>query len=81
VVEIFARRLQTQEALTQQIADAINDELKPAGVAVMIDARHECMTTRGVHHREVSTLTTQFTGVFKADRALQDRFISFCNRR
>jgi GTP cyclohydrolase I len=81
VVEIFARRLQTQEALTQQIADAIVDELKPAGVAVMIDARHECMTTRGVHHREVSTLTTQFTGVFKTDRALQDRFISFCNRR
>ncbi|HEX4197601.1 MAG TPA: GTP cyclohydrolase I FolE [Caulobacteraceae bacterium] len=81
VVEIFARRLQTQEALTQQIADAIVDELKPAGVAVLIDAKHECMTTRGVHHREVSTLTTQFTGVFKTDRALQDRFINFCNRR
>ncbi len=80
VVEIFAKRLQTQEALTQQIVEAINDNLKPAGVAVMIDARHECMTTRGVHHRHVSTLTTQFAGVFKTDRALQDRFISFCNR-
>jgi GTP cyclohydrolase I len=80
VVEIFARRLQTQETLTQQIADAITDNLKPAGVAVLIDAKHECMTTRGVHHRHVSTLTTQFTGVFKTDRQLQDRFISFCNR-
>ena len=81
VVEIFSRRLQTQETLTQQIADAITDNLKPAGVAVLIDAVHECMTTRGVHHRHVSTITTQFTGVFKTDRALQDRFISFCNRR
>jgi len=80
VVEIFSRRLQTQETLTQQIADAITDNLKPAGVAVLIDAKHECMTTRGVHHRHVSTLTTQFTGVFKTDRALQDRFITFCNR-
>jgi GTP cyclohydrolase IA len=80
VVEIFAKRLQTQETLTQQIADAITDNLKPAGVAVLIDAKHECMTTRGVHHRQVSTLTTQFTGVFKSDRALQDRFIAFCNR-
>jgi GTP cyclohydrolase IA len=80
VVEIFAKRLQTQETLTQQIADAITDNLKPAGVAVLIDAKHQCMTTRGVHHRRVSTLTTQFTGVFKTDRALQDRFISFCNR-
>jgi GTP cyclohydrolase I len=49
-------------------------------VAVLIDAKHECMTTRGVHHRHVSTITTQFTGVFKTDRQLQDRFISFCNR-
>ena len=80
VVEIFSRRLQTQETLTQQIADAITDNLKPAGVAVLIDAKHECMTTRGVHHRHVSTLTTQFTGVFKTDRALQDRFITFCSR-
>jgi GTP cyclohydrolase IA len=81
VVEIFSRRLQTQETLTQQIADAITDNLKPAGVAVLIDAVHECMTTRGVHHRHVSTITTQFTGVFKTDRQLQDRFISFCNRK
>ena len=80
VVEIFSRRLQTQETLTQQIADAITDSLRPAGVAVLIDAEHQCMTTRGVNHRHVSTLTTQFTGVFKSDHALQDRFIAFCNR-
>jgi GTP cyclohydrolase IA len=81
VVEIFARRLQTQETLTQQIVDAINDTLAPAGVAVLIDAEHQCMTTRGVHHRHVSTITTQFTGVFKTDRALQDRFLAFANRK
>ena len=81
VVEIFSKRLQTQETLTQQIADAITDSLKPAGVAVLIDAEHQCMTTRGVHHRHVSTITTQFTGVFKADRALQERFLSFCHRK
>ena len=77
VVEIFAKRLQTQETMTQQIAQAINDTLKPAGVAVMIDAEHQCMTTRGVHHKHVSTITTQFTGVFKTDRALQERFLRF----
>jgi GTP cyclohydrolase IA len=81
VVEIFSRRLQTQETLTQQIADAINDNLRPAGVAVLIDAEHQCMTTRGVHHRHVSTITTQFTGVFKTDRSLQDRFLAFANRK
>ena len=68
VVEIFARRLQTQETMTQQIADAITDSLRPAGVAVLIDAAHQCMTTRGVHHRHVTTITTQFTGVFKTTR-------------
>jgi len=81
VVEIFCKRLQTQETLTQQIADAITDSLKPAGVAILIDAQHQCMTTRGVHHRHVSTITTQFTGVFKSDRGLQERFLSFCNRK
>jgi GTP cyclohydrolase I len=81
VVEIFARRLQTQETLTQQIANAINENLDPAGVAILIDAEHQCMTTRGVHHRHVSTITTQFTGVFKTDIALQERFLSFCNRK
>jgi GTP cyclohydrolase I len=81
VVEIYSRRLQTQETLTQQIADSIVDTLKPAGVAVLIDAEHQCMTTRGVHHRHVSTITTQFCGVFRTDKELQKRFLDFCNRR
>ena len=81
VVEIFSRRLQTQETLTQQIARAIEEHLEPKGVAIMIDAEHQCMTTRGVHHRHVSTLTTQFTGVFKTDLGLQERFLSFCSRK
>ena len=81
VVEIFARRLQTQETLTQQIARAVEAHLEPKGVAIMIDAEHQCMTTRGVHHRHVSTVTTQFTGVFKNDVGLQDRFLNFCSRK
>ena len=75
VVEIFAKRLQTQEVLTNQIAEAIETHLAPAGVAILIDAEHQCMTTRGVHHRHVTTLTTRFTGVFKTDTALKDRFL------
>jgi GTP cyclohydrolase I len=80
VVEVFARRLQNQETLTRQVARAIESGLKPKGVAVLIDAEHQCMTTRGVHHRHVSTITTNFTGVFKTDQAMQERFLSFCSR-
>jgi GTP cyclohydrolase IA len=80
VVEIFSKRLQTQETLTQQISRAINESLNPAGAAILIDAEHQCMTTRGVHHRHVSTITTQFTGVFKTDIALQERFLNFASR-
>lgn len=75
VVEIFAKRLQTQETMTAQIANAIDDALKPRGSAVMIDAVHQCMSTRGVHHPNVSTITTQFTGEFKTNPHLQDRFL------
>ncbi len=81
VVEIFSRRLQTQEVLTNQIAAAIESHLEPAGVAIMIDAEHQCMTTRGVHHRHVSTITTRFTGVFKSDAALKDRFLKLAQGR
>ena len=81
VVEIFSRRLQTQETLTRQISEAITEHLAPKGVAILIDAEHQCMTTRGVHHRHVSTLTTQFTGVFKTDLAMQERFLNFCSRK
>ena len=80
VVEIFAKRLQTQETMTAQICDAITESLAPMGVAVMIDAVHECMTTRGVHHRHVSTVTTQFTGVFKTDRDLRERFMRLAGK-
>jgi len=75
-VEVFSRRLQSQEALTAQIAEAIETHLKPRGVAVMIDAAHECMTTRGVAHKDVTTLTTHFTGEFRTNPALQDRFLN-----
>ncbi|MBL8550391.1 MAG: GTP cyclohydrolase I FolE [Hyphomonadaceae bacterium] len=75
VVEIYARRLQTQETMTAQIADAINNALKPAGVAVLVDAEHQCMSTRGVRHHDVTTITTQFTGLFKSDLNLQNRFM------
>lgn len=75
VVEIFAKRLQTQETMTVQIADAINDALRPAGVAVLIDAEHQCMSTRGVHHKDVTTVTTTFTGLFKTDADLRTRFL------
>ena len=75
VVEIFAKRLQTQETMTAQICHVIQTALRPAGVAVLIDAVHECMTTRGVHHHDVSTVTTQFCGVFKTDAAMQARFL------
>jgi GTP cyclohydrolase I len=75
VVEIFAKRLQTQETMTSQIADAINETLKPRGVAVLIDAEHQCMSTRGVHHKDVTTVTTQFTGAFKDDAELRNRFL------
>ena len=80
VVEMFSRRLQSQEALSAQIAEAIEAHLKPRGVAVMIDAVHECMTTRGVAHKDVSTLTTHFTGEFRTNPALQDRFLTTANR-
>jgi len=75
VVEIFSKRLQNQETLTLQIADALEKSLAPQGVAVLIEAEHQCMTTRGVHHRHVSTLTNRFTGVFRTDEALQQRFL------
>ena len=75
VVEIFARRLQNQETLTNDIIEAIESHLQPRGVAVLVDAAHQCMTTRGVHHRHVTTITTRFTGAFKDDQALTDRFL------
>ena len=76
-VDIFARRLQTQETMTQQIAECIQDSLKPKGVAVYIEAFHQCMTTRGVMKPNVSTITNCFFGDFKIDSDLQRRFTSY----
>lgn len=78
VVEIFCKRLQTQETMTAQIADSITKGLQPLGVAVIIDATHHCMTMRGVKHPDVTTLTTQFTGVFKEKIEMQERFLRLC---
>ena len=76
VLDSFARRLQTQETLTAQVADCIQTALQPRGVAVLIDAQHQCMTTRGVHKSDVSMITTRFTGTFQNDRDLRDRFLA-----
>ena len=76
VVDIFARRLQTQEAMTAQVLGAIELNLRPRGCPVMIEAEHMCMSMRGVRKYGASTVTTQFSGVFKTDPAEQVRFLS-----
>jgi GTP cyclohydrolase IA len=75
VVEIFAKRLQTQEALTAQIAEAIETALRPRGVAVLIEAEHQCMSMRGVRQPGVKTITTRFTGALETDASYRDRFL------
>lgn len=77
VVEGFARRLQVQEKLTAEIANCIEDVLKPRGVGVVIDAVHECMTTRGVHKRGVSMVTSHMTGTFRDDPRTRAEFLQF----
>jgi GTP cyclohydrolase I len=74
VLDSYSRRLQTQETMTSQVANAIQNALKPKGVAILIDAQHQCMTTRGVKKPDVSMVTNQFTGEFKKDPSLRDRF-------
>ncbi|KAB1086831.1 GTP cyclohydrolase I FolE [Neorhizobium galegae] len=81
VVEIFGRRLQTQENMTAQIANAIEETLKPRGVAVMIEAEHLCMEMRGVQKQGSHTMTTTFTGEFKANAAEQARFFTLARNR
>ena len=75
VVEIFAKRLQTQETMTMQILHTIDEALEPYGTAVMIDAKHQCMTTRGINKPNVSTVTTKFSGSFAKDTEMRERFI------
>ncbi len=75
LVDVFAKRLQVQEKLTAQIASALQSSLNPRGVAVMIEAEHHCMSTRGVHRHGAGTITTRFTGAFIDDARLEERFL------
>ena len=81
VVETYSRRLQTQERLTMQIANAINKGLKAHGTAVCVDAVHQCMTTRGVMKENATTVTNYFTGSFRDSQSLQQRFLSYINQK
>jgi GTP cyclohydrolase IA len=75
VVEIYARRLQTQETMTAQIANSIHESLAPRGVAILVEAVHTCMSMRGVGKHNVATITSQFTGEFKSNPVMQARFM------
>jgi len=75
VLEVFAKRLQIQEKLTSQIANTIQDVLQPRGVGVVLDASHECMTTRGVHKRGVSMVTSCMLGAFRENPASRKEFL------
>jgi GTP cyclohydrolase I len=77
VVEGYARRLQVQEKLTAQIAECINTVLQPRGVGVVVDASHQCMTTRGVHKRGVSMVTSKMLGAFRSDPSTRAEFLRF----
>ncbi len=76
VLEIYAKRLQTQEIMTVQIADAIQEALQPKGVAVVIDAVHQCMTTRGIHKPGVATVTSRMVGMFRTNPETRREFLS-----
>ena len=79
VVEVFSNRLQTQERMTMQIAKTIMDVLQPRGVAVTIDASHQCMTNRGVKKEKSTTITNYFLGAFKDDLSFQNRYLRYIN--
>ncbi|MDZ7767714.1 MAG: GTP cyclohydrolase I FolE [Woeseiaceae bacterium] len=76
VVETFARRFQVQEKMTAQIANCIQDVLKPKGVGVVINASHQCMTTRGVHKDDVTMVTSQMLGLFRKDARTRSEFLN-----
>lgn len=79
LLDVFGKRLQTQETMTAQIADTIEKVLKPKGVAVLIDAQHQCMTTRGIHKINTSTITKSMKGEFKNDVEMERRFFTMIN--
>ena len=79
VVEIFGKRLQTQETMTAQIADTIQKVLQPKGVAVVVDASHQCTTTRGIHKTESSTITSRMLGAFRDNPETRGEFMNLIN--
>ena len=81
VIDIFAKRLQTQETMTMQILETIDQALDPLGTAIMIDAKHQCMTTRGISKPNVSTVTTKFSGLFAENTELRERFMRLTNAK
>jgi GTP cyclohydrolase I len=76
VVEAYARRLQIQEKMTAQVANTINDVLKPKGVAVVIEAAHQCMTTRGVNKSGVTMVTSRMLGLFRSNASTRREFLA-----
>jgi GTP cyclohydrolase I len=80
VVEAYAKRLQIQEKMTAQIANAINDVLKPKGVAVVIEAEHQCMTTRGIHKPGVGMVTSTMLGAFREDPSTRKEFLAIIGK-
>jgi GTP cyclohydrolase I len=80
VAEAFSKRLQTQERLTMQIAKTIMNVLQPRGVAVTIDAVHQCMTDRGIKKEKTTTVTNYFLGAFKEDLSFQNRYLRYINK-
>jgi len=80
VVEVFSKRLQTQERLTMQIAKSLMEALNAKGVAVSIDATHQCMTTRGIKKEQATTITNYYLGQFKEDLSYQNRYLRFISK-
>ena len=80
VVEVFSKRLQTQERLTMQIANTLMDALEAKGVAVSIDAAHQCMTMRGIKKEQATTITNYYLGQFKEDLGYQNRYLRFISK-
>jgi GTP cyclohydrolase I len=79
IVDVYGKRLQTQETMTVQIADTIQRVLDPKGVAVVIDAAHQCMTTRGVHKENSTTITSRMLGIFRTDYRTRSEFMNLIN--
>ena len=80
VIDVFGKRLQTQETMTAQVASCIQNALLPRGVAVVIDAQHQCMTTRGIKKSESSTVTSRMLGVFRTDARTRSEFLNFISK-